>query len=121
GRRRVLSFGYAAIIALLVFSGVQAYRIQGIVSEQHVGIYRQYVKQDESISRLRRNIWLAGNYVRDFFLSSDPNRSAALKSQFRDLEVESRQALRDLEQSKPGAVATQLFSANFEEYWNKLE
>src|SRR5262249_26030521 len=68
GSRRVLRFGYAGVIALLVFSTAQAYRIQGIVSERRVDVYRQYVKQDEAISQLRRNSWLAGNYVRDFFL-----------------------------------------------------
>jgi hypothetical protein len=80
----VLRFGYAAVIAILVFSTIQAYRIQGIVSEQHIGIYRQYVKQDEALSQLRRSISLAGNYVRDFFLSSLPDRSTILKSQFRN-------------------------------------
>ena len=55
----VLRFGYVAVIAILVFSTIQAYRIQGIVSEKHIGIYRQYVKQDEALSQLRRGIWLA--------------------------------------------------------------
>jgi hypothetical protein len=54
----VLRFGYVAVIAILVFSTIQAYRIQGIVSEKHIGIYRQYVKQDEALSQLRRGIWL---------------------------------------------------------------
>ena len=74
--RTALRFGYGAVIAILVFSTFQAYRIEGIVSEQHVDIYRQYVKQDEAISQLRRSIWLAGNYLRDFFLSAHPDRSA---------------------------------------------
>ena len=34
----VLRFGYAAVIAILVFSTIQAYRIQGIVSEKQLGI-----------------------------------------------------------------------------------
>src|SRR2546422_485081 len=55
--RTVLRFGYAAVIAILVFSSMQAYRIRGIVSEARVDIYRQYVNQDEALSQLRRNIW----------------------------------------------------------------
>ena len=109
--RTVSRLGYAAVIAILVFSSAQAYRIQGIVSEQHVEIYRLYVNQDEAISRLRRNIWLAGNYVRDFFLSSAPDRSVLLQSQIQDLEVEMHQALDQLEKLQPNAEATQLLKA----------
>jgi signal transduction histidine kinase len=116
-----LRFGYAAVIAILVFSTIQAYRIQGIVSEQHVGIYRQYVKQDEALSQLRRSIWLAGNYVRDFFLSSLPDRSSILKSQFQDLDAQSRQALSRLEQLKPEEASIRSLRLKLPDYWSKLE
>ena len=117
----VLRIGYAVVIAILVFSTIQAYRIQEIVSEQHIGIYRQYVKQDEAISQLRRSISLAGNYVRDFFLSSLPDRSATLKSQFQDLDAQSRQALSRLEQLKPDQAAIRSLRLKLPDYWSKLE
>ena len=53
--RTVLRLGFAAVIAILVFSTMEAYRIQGIVSQQHVDAYRQYLSQDEAVSQLRRN------------------------------------------------------------------
>jgi signal transduction histidine kinase len=117
----VLRFGYAAVIAILVFSTIQAYRIQGIVSDKHIGIFLQYVKQDEALSQLRRSIWLAGNYVRDFFLSSLPDRSAILKAQFQDLDAQSRQALSRLEQLKPDEAATRSLRLKLADYWSKLE
>ncbi len=119
--RTVLRFGYAAVIALLVFSTAQAYRIQGIVSEQRVDFYRQYVKQDEAISQLRRNSWLAGNYVRDFFLSSNPDRSALLKSQLKELEAQTLRAMSQLARLNPDEMAAQSVSRNLREYWSKLE
>jgi signal transduction histidine kinase len=117
----VLRFGYVAVIAILVFSTIQAYRIQGIVSEKHIGIYRQYVNQDEALSQLRRSIWLAGNDVRDFFLSSLPDRTAILKAQLQDLDAQSRQALSRLEQLEPTAAGTRSFRLKLAEYWSKLE
>jgi len=117
----VLRFGYVAVIAILVFSTIQAYRIQGIVSEKHIGIYRQYVNQDEALSQLRRSIWLAGNDVRDFFLSSLPDRAAILKAQFQDLDAQSRQALSRLEQLESTGAATGSLRLKLSEYWNKLE
>lgn len=121
GSSKVLRLGYAAVIAILVFSTFQAYRIQGIVSEQHVGIYRQYVKQDEALSQLRRGISLAGNYVRDFFLSTQPDRASLLTSQLRELDAESRQALNRLEQLSPGQAATRSLALKLREFWSKLE
>jgi len=119
--RTVLRFGYAAVIALLVFSTAQAYRIQGIVSERRVDVYRQYVKQDEAISQLRRNSWLAGNYVRDFFLSTNPDRSPLLESQLRDLEAQTQRALTRLEQLNPDEMAAQSVAVNLRQYWSKLD
>jgi len=116
-----LRLGYAAVIGILVFSSVEAYRIQGIVSDQHVDIYRQYVKQDEAISHLRRGIWLAGNYVRDFFLSSNSDRSAHFRSEIQELQTQSRQALVQLEQINPNDSATRSLKVNLQEYWTKLE
>ena len=54
------------MIAVLVLSTVEAYRIQVSVSRQHLEIYRHFVEQEEALSTLRRNLWLAGNYVREF-------------------------------------------------------
>ena len=53
-RRAVLRAGYGAVIAVLIFSAFEAYRIQLSVSEQSVDIYRHYVEQDQAIATLRR-------------------------------------------------------------------
>ena len=67
-KRLVLRAGYGAVIAVLVLSAVEAYRIQSGVSREHLEIYRKYVDEEETLATLRRNLWLAGNYVRDFFI-----------------------------------------------------
>ena len=87
-KRAVLRAGYGAVIAVLVLSTVEAYRIQVSVSRQHLEIYRHFVEQDEALSTLRRNLWLAGNYVRDFFIQNTPRQGAELVSQLRQLQEE---------------------------------
>ena len=62
--------GYGAVIAVLIFSAYEAYRIQDSVSRQYLEIYRHFVEQDEALATLRKNLWLAGNYVRDFFINT---------------------------------------------------
>jgi signal transduction histidine kinase len=119
--RRVLRFGYAAVIGLLVISTVWAYHIEGIASGQRVELYRQFVKQDEAISQLRRAVWLASNDVRDFFLSSLPDRSTQLKSQVQALEAQSSGALQQLNRGTPENTETRFLKTHLREYWSKLE
>src|SRR4051794_28542214 len=56
-RRAVLRAGYGAVIAVLVFAAIEAYRIQVSASVQHLEIYRHYVDQDATLAVLRRNHW----------------------------------------------------------------
>jgi len=118
--RVVLRWGYAAVIGLLVFASLQAYRIQVNVSEQHVDIYRQYALEDKAISSLRRDVWLAGNFARDFFISSDPERGRLLRSQVQALESESLQAMAEFERIRPHAEPTLRVKADLKEYWRVL-
>jgi len=93
----VLRTGYGAIIAVLVFAAGEAYRIQSGVSEQSVEIYRHYVEQDKAVATLRRNLWLAGTYVRDFFIETTPQQAGILKAQLEALNAENDFALAHLE------------------------
>ena len=95
-KRAVLRAGYGAVIAVLVLSTVEAYRIQVSVSRQHLEIYRHFVEQEEALTTLRRNLWLAGNYVRDFFIQNTPEQGAVLVAQLQKLEQEDERAFRVL-------------------------
>src|SRR5258708_3678259 len=98
-KRTVLRAGYGAVIAVLVLSTVEAYRIQVSVSRQHLEIYRHFVEQDEALATLRKNLWLAGTYVRDFLINTTPAQPALFRRQLEDLKRENDQALRDLEKA----------------------
>ena len=47
---------------------------------------------------LRRTVWLAGNYVRDFFIDSRPETADRFKEQLAHIRSESDQALLELQQ-----------------------
>lgn len=85
--------GYGAILAVLVFAAAEAYRIQSSISDQHLEIYRHYVEQDQQVAILRRNLWLANTYLRDFFIHTTPEHAAELRSQFRILRQQDDGAL----------------------------
>lgn len=119
-RRPVLRAGYGALLALLVFSAVEAYYIQSTVSEKNIEIYRQYVRQDEAVSELRRAIWQGANHARDFFLSSNPDRLEIFRTQLQQLRVASAGLMGQLEGLSAPGRAREL-KTRVEEFWVTLE
>ena len=101
-KRAGLRAGFGAVIAVLIFSAFEAYRIQVNISRQHLEIYRHFVLQDEALATLRKNVWLAGNRVRDFFINSTPEQGQILSQQLEEMRRENEAALRVLSQSPSG-------------------
>lgn len=117
-QRAVLRTGYGAVIAVLVFSAVEAWRIQNSLSAQNLIIYRHYADQDKALRVLRLNLWQAGNYVRDFFIVSTPAQAATLRTQLAELEAEDDSALRFLEGDGTGGAAIPNLRRSFGDFWN---
>jgi len=92
-KRAGLRAGYGAVIVVLGLSAIEAYRIQISVSEQHLDIYRRYAAEEAELSTLRRNLWLAGNGIRDFFIHSTPAQAQVLRAQLAGLRSEDERAL----------------------------
>jgi signal transduction histidine kinase len=117
-KRTVLRAGYGAVIAVLVLSTVEAYRIQVSVSRQHLEIYRRFVEQEEALSTIRRNLWLAGNYVREFFIQNTPAQGAELVSQLQGLRQEDERALRFLERLPLHRQVVPALRKSLDEFWS---
>src|SRR5579872_311255 len=96
GRRSVLRVGYAAVILVLILSAVEAYQIQVTVSQQQVDIFRHYVDEEQALTVLRRNLWLEGIYVRDFFIRTTPEQAAILTGQLSDIQKENQKVFEHL-------------------------
>jgi len=120
-KRAALRTGYGAVLAVLVVSAFEAYHIQVGVSQQHLEIYRRFVEQDEALSTLRRNLWLAGNRVRDFFINPTAASGAELTSQLRGLKEENEAVLRVLERSPHHRPVVPQLRASLGEFWSVVE
>jgi signal transduction histidine kinase len=121
GKRSVLRAGYAAVIGVLVLSAVEAYHIQVSVSEQHEEIYRRYVDEEEQLTTLRRNLWLAGNYVRDFFIRTSPEHAQDLRSQLHALRAEDTLALDHLAHATPQSSGLPELRKSLDEFWTVVD
>lgn len=116
-KRAVLRAGFAAVIAVLVLSALEAYRIQSSVSRQHLEIYRHYVDEEAVLAILRRNLWLAGNEVRDFFIHRTPEQADALRTQLASLRAEDEQALDHLARTSPHTDTVSKLRQSLDEFW----
>jgi signal transduction histidine kinase len=108
---------YAINIALLVFSLVEAYRVQSAVSEQNVESYRLYVRQDAAVVEIRRTLWLAGNFVRDYLIHATPETALVLEDRLRQVRSESEVALRELGSLNPSVHAPSELSSGIADFW----
>ncbi len=113
----MLRAGYGAVIGVLVLSAVEAYRIQASVSRQQLEIYRSYVDQEGTLSVLRRNLWLAGNDIRDFFISTTPAQAAQLRSQIEALRSEDEAALQHMERLPRMSATAATLRKSLGEFW----
>ena len=116
-KRTVLRTGFTLVIAVLVLSTVEAYRIQINVSRQHMEIYRHFVEQEAALSTLRKNLWLTGNHVRDFFIQNTPEQGAALLAAVRDMQAEDDRALEVLLNSPSHRLAVPGLRTSIDEFW----
>jgi signal transduction histidine kinase len=116
-KRAGLRAGYAAVIAVLVLSAVEAYRIQTSTSEHQFLIYRHYVDRETSLATLRRDLWLAGNYVRDFFIHTTPEQARSLRADLAALRAEDKPALEHLIQVAPQSDLVRQFHRSLEQFW----
>ena len=116
-KRTVLRAGYGAVIVVLVLSAVEAYHIQTTVSQQHLEIYRHFVEQDDALTLLRRNLWLASIYVRDYFIDPTQAQGTLLLSQLDVMERENEGALQVLDRAANHRKVVPQIRRSLGEFW----
>ena len=120
-KRTALRAGYGAVIGVLVLSLFEAYQIQGSISQQHLEIYRHFVEQDDALSTLRRNLWLASIYVRDFFIDPSPAQGELLVFQLEGMDKENQAALQILDRAPNHRKVVPQIRKSLGEFWTLLK
>ncbi len=115
-----LRLGFGAMIALLVFSAVEAFRIQSETSRLTTEIHRRFVRKGEALAQIRRTLFLGSIYTRDLFLRPQSDRVAVFQEQITRLEAEAERALSELERLS-GAASTSELKADVHGLWAKLK
>ena len=117
----VLRLGFGGMIALLVFSAVEAYQIQTSASRHSVEIHRRFAQKGAALSQIRRQLFLGSIYTRDLFLSSRPDRTSVFKAQLERVRGEAETALGELGRLTGPDQSTSELQAHVRGFWSNLE
>jgi signal transduction histidine kinase len=120
-KQSALRVGFGAMIALLLVSAVEAYRIQRATWQQSAEIHRRHLQEEEALYRLRRILFLGGIYTRDFISSNRLDRASKLKNQLAQLKEESQEALDELDRMPPPKLPSAALRSEIREYWKTVE
>jgi signal transduction histidine kinase len=119
-RRWLLGLGLSAMMALLGGSALLSYKIQQEQSDQAASAYKAHIRQDEALQALRRTLWQSSVLVRDFLLSTGPERGATLSSALAERRAEADRALAVLAQDPiPGQDLTSI-QGKLAEFWTTI-
>jgi signal transduction histidine kinase len=116
-----LRMGFGAMIALLIFSAAEAYRIQSSSGRHSAEIYHRFVQKGAALARIRRLIFLGSIYTRDLFLNTRPDRAKLFETQLARLDAESQKEFEELERLTGRDQSTAALRAHVEGLWSKLE
>ena len=108
------------MIALLVFSAIEAYRIQELSSRQSAEIYHRYAQTGDVLFRIRRLLFLGSIDLRDQFLSREPDRVQVFSQQIAVLRSESDSLLREFEQAKVPGSSPEELRRRMADFWTVL-
>ena len=75
------------------------------------------MERDTALATLRRNLWLAGNSVRDFFINTNAEQAEALRSQIGVLKRENDKALNFLANAFKGTSMAPELRRRLDEFW----
>lgn len=92
-------------MCLLGFAAYEVFRLHSASTSIRLQAYERFVEEDDAISSLRRDVWLAANTSRDYLLSSDPARDRQFESQLRQIRRDSESTLVLLEKHNGARTA----------------
>jgi signal transduction histidine kinase len=108
------------MLILLLLSAFEAYRIQQRSSAVNQEIYRRYARQQDSLFRVRRILYLGGIYARDLFMSRLEDPVTEYKKQLVALEADTTETVNLLDQMPPLGDDTSELRKRTEEYLKLL-
>lgn len=108
------------MLCLLGFSAFEVFRLHNASTSIRLQAYERFVEEDDAISALRRDVWLAANSSRDYLLSAHGERDRQFDSQLRQIRMDSETALQTLDRLDSARTKNMALRAKVFRYFNSL-
>jgi signal transduction histidine kinase len=69
--RRILLAGFGGVLLLMLYAGVDATRVIGLIHAREAQIRRDYQSRNQLLNEIRSDLYLSGTYVRDYLLEPE--------------------------------------------------
>jgi signal transduction histidine kinase len=119
-RSKALRIGFGLVLGILLIGAVAAFRIQESFSRRSIEIQRKYFQQQEILTNLRRNSWMASITARDLLLSNGPAREGFI-TQAENGRREFKTALEQLANSGAPRDLIAELSDQFGKLWDAVQ
>ncbi len=116
-RKNAIRAGFGLVLALGLFSTIEAGRIQSDLSTATEDIYKQHIEQDEVRFELRRTLWTASSAGRDYLLNPSASREVDYVRLLAPLRFNAYRLLSRLE-ARPESAH---LKAQTDDFWRILE
>ena len=111
--RVALATGFAVVFALWLLWGYQLGRSLQNIEKSVSSVHEQYVRGEQTLSRVRTNVLLGSIYLRDALIDSAPENRDGYRSELARLREANEQALT--------AYVPEVESAAEREHWARLQ
>jgi signal transduction histidine kinase len=130
--RGALVVGFGVLLILLVLCGLNALAVLSELQASNQTILRDFLREQQSLDKIRSAIYLSGTYLRDYLLEPDPQKAEQSRAA---LETERAQAASmltnpDLLSESPatGATRREMYAEMYAslkreigEYWQTID
>ena len=121
--RNALLLGFGGLLALLVFSGIDAVQVLSQMSSGNAAIRREFLERARRVDEIRSAVYLSGTLVRDYLLEPDPRDAESQLAGLNEVRQRMNSELRDYANLLPPNETDVINSLQTEidVYWRMLE
>jgi signal transduction histidine kinase len=108
------------ISGLLALATVLAYFIQDSFSRRSVEIHREFVREQELLTNIRRVLWLTGIAARDYYINDSADRALQYEREIDRLRSEAVSLIPALRRAGSHGQSVRELEARFKDLWLAL-
>jgi signal transduction histidine kinase len=121
--RTALLLGFGGLLALLIFTGLDAIRVLSQARSANAAIRREFLERARRLDEIRSALYLSGTLVRDYLLEPDPGDADRQREALRAVRARMDSELADYAKLVPQdeTAPVSVLRRELDSYWRSLD